>query len=179
LRAQKNLPLLIRAFARVTETVSARLLIVGSGREEESLRALIHELKLDERVALAGYRANPYAFLAKADLFASASLWEGMPNSLMEALALGVPVVATDCPSGPRELLAPQTRYDERLRAGSEDAEFGLLAAVDDEGALASSMQRLLEDDSLRAEYARKSLARAEAFAFPVILPQYARALGL
>ncbi len=105
LTRQKDFPTLLRAFARVAAGHPARLVILGEGAEREGLLALADELGIGGRVALPGFQSNPHAWVAPADLFVLSSRWEGSPNALTEAMALGVPVVATDCPSGPSELL--------------------------------------------------------------------------
>lgn len=105
LERQKDFPTLIRAFAQVRKGRPCRLVILGAGGGRARLEALIAELGIAADVDLPGFQSNPYPFLARADLFVLSSRWEGSPNVLTEALALGTPVVATDCPSGPRELL--------------------------------------------------------------------------
>jgi glycosyltransferase involved in cell wall biosynthesis len=179
LREQKNFSLLIRAFARVAAEMPCRLVIVGVGREEPRLRALVAELGLEQRVLFAGYTDNPYAYMAKADLFAAASLWEGMPNSLMEAMACGVPVIAADCPSGPRELLAPNTDYAKRLTSGLEQAQYGVLTAVNDEEALVAALRLMLSDPPLRQEYAGASRERSAAFEAKDAIDKYMEVLGI
>lgn len=105
LNRQKDFPTLLRAFHRLQADLPSRLLILGEGPERNRLESLVAELGLTERVALPGFSAEPYRELAGADAFALSSAWEGFGNVLVEALALRVPVVATDCPSGPREIL--------------------------------------------------------------------------
>lgn len=105
LSAQKDFATLIAAFAALLGAEDARLIILGEGEQRAELEALIARLKLQARVALPGFVANPYAYLSRARLFVLSSRWEGLPTVLIEALALGVPVVATDCQSGPREIL--------------------------------------------------------------------------
>ncbi len=105
LSPRKDFATLLHAFARINADLSFRLLILGEGQQRPALRALIQTLGMDHSVDLIGFQANPYAFLARADLFVLSSRWEGMPVALIEALGLGIPVVSTDCPSGPRELL--------------------------------------------------------------------------
>ncbi|HEY0446728.1 MAG TPA: glycosyltransferase [Allosphingosinicella sp.] len=102
---QKGFDVLIRALAALP--VPARLLIVGHGAraEVDALRDLAAASGVADRVDFLGYRANPFAVLARADLYVSASRWEGASNALLEALALGLPLVATDCPTGNREIL--------------------------------------------------------------------------
>ncbi len=105
LQRQKDFPTLIRAFARVRQVHPCRLVIIGEGQERPALTALIGQLGLANQVDLPGFQAQPLPFLARANLFVLSSAWEGSPNVLTEAMALGTPVVATNCPSGPAELL--------------------------------------------------------------------------
>ncbi len=153
LQRQKDFPTLIRAFAKLRAGRDCRLLILGEGSARPRLEALITELGLADQVALVGFQANPYAYLARADLFVLSSAWEGSPNVLTEALALGTPVVATDCPSGPAEVL--------------DGGRFGPLVAVGDAAALAAAMGATLDQPlpaaSLSAavsEYAQATSAR-------------------
>lgn len=101
----KDYPTLLRAYADSQLRHSHRLAIVGDGEERGRLEGVIRQLGIADRVLLPGALANPYRILAGASLLVLSSRWEGYPNVLLEALALGVPVVATDCPHGPRELL--------------------------------------------------------------------------
>ncbi len=102
---QKDFPTLIRAFARLRAERPCRLVILGEGGGRPKLEALVAELGLTGDVDLPGFQSNPFPFVARASLFVLSSAWEGSPNVLTEAMALGTPVVSTDCPSGPRELL--------------------------------------------------------------------------
>lgn len=120
-RPQKDFPTLIRAFARVRSERPCRLLILGDGPERPALEALIEDLDLVDDVELHGYTDNPYAFFSKSEAFVLSSRWEGLPTVLIEALACGTPVVATDCPNGPREILA-EGRYGHLLPVGDLDA---------------------------------------------------------
>jgi len=104
---QKDFATLIRAVARLA--VECRLVILGEGPARPRLEALAVELGIAERVDLPGYVDNPYPALRAADVFVLSSRWEGLPTVLIEALAFPVPIVATDCPSGPREILADGT----------------------------------------------------------------------
>ncbi len=132
LQRQKDFPTLIRAFARVRAGRTCRLVILGEGAERQRLESLITGLGLTASVDLPGFQANPYPLLARAALFALSSAWEGSPNVLTEAMALGVPVVSTDCPSGPSELL--------------DGGRYGSLVPVGDVDALAAAMTRTLDD---------------------------------
>jgi len=105
LTAAKDYPTLLRAYAASKLHHSHRLVIVGEGEERDELERLVFELGITERVLLAGALDNPFRVLAGAALLILSSRWEGYPNVLLEALALNVPVLATDCQHGPRELL--------------------------------------------------------------------------
>ncbi len=132
LTRQKDFPTLLKAFALVAEAMACRLLILGEGRDRGALTLLARELGIADRVALPGFSDNPYACMRKARLFVLSSAWEGSPNALTEALALGVPVVATDCPSGPREIL--------------DGGKVAPLVAVGDVSTLAAAMRQILTD---------------------------------
>jgi len=131
LQRQKDFPTLIRAFALVRQQRLCRLAIIGEGRGRPALEALVAELGIGAITDLPGFQTNPFPFIAAADLFVLSSAWEGSPNVLTEAMALGTPVVSTDCPSGPSELL--------------DEGRLGPLVRVGDVKALASAMLNTLE----------------------------------
>ena len=126
LTRQKDFPTLLRAFALVRRQQSCRLVILGEGGDRHKLEQLVHDLGIGDDVQLPGFVANPFRYIARARLFVLSSRWEGSPNSLTEAMALGTPVVSTDCPSGPRELLA--------------GGQYGPLVPIGDDQALAQAM---------------------------------------
>ncbi len=128
---RKDFETLIRAFARLRAERTCRLMIIGHGAARERLLALASALGVAEDVALPGYVADPYAYMAHADLFAFSSRWEGLGFVLIEALAVGTPVVSTDCPSGPREIL--------------DGGRYGRLVPVGDDAALAQAMTATLD----------------------------------
>jgi glycosyltransferase involved in cell wall biosynthesis len=130
LEQQKDFPNLIRAFAQVRQTRPARLVILGWGPDRPELDALIQKLGLEADVALLGYVENPYAYMARSSVFVLSSAWEGLPTVLIEAMALGIPVVSTDCESGPAEILA--------------HGKYGHLTPVGDSAALAESILQVL-----------------------------------
>ena len=102
---KKDFALLIRAFAKARGDTGARLIILGEGPERSALEELVSNLGVESCVAIPGFVDNPYAYLSRASLFVLSSQWEGLPTVLIEAMYCGVPVVSTDCPSGPREIL--------------------------------------------------------------------------
>jgi glycosyltransferase involved in cell wall biosynthesis len=103
---QKDFATLVRAFAEVRSRRPARLLIIGDGPGRPELERLVRDLGVGTDVDLPGFRPNPYAYMSRADVFVLSSRWEGLPGALIEALFCGVRVIATDCPSGPREVLS-------------------------------------------------------------------------
>ena len=105
LTEQKDFPTLLSAFALVRSQRHARLIILGDGSLRSDLQTQAEALGVAEDVALPGFQDNPWAWMKRTSVFALSSRWEGSPNTLTEAMGLGVPVVSTDCPSGPRELL--------------------------------------------------------------------------
>jgi len=128
---RKDFETLVRAFAQVRRLRPCRLLILGRGRRREALLELAARLRVGEDVDLPGFSGKPYAAMARARLFVLSSRWEGMPVVLIEALACHTPVVATDCPSGPREILG--------------DGEAGALLPVGDYSAMAAAIQSWLD----------------------------------
>ena len=131
LQRQKDFPTLIHAFGRLRAERDCRLMILGEGSARPRLESLVAELGLSASVALPGFQPNPYAYLARAALFVLSSAWEGSPNVLTEALALGIPAVSTDCPSGPSEIL--------------DGGRHGPLVPVGDVAALAAAMLETLD----------------------------------
>ena len=105
LEPQKNFSILIQAFSQVRQKYYCRLVILGQGSEQQKLNNLAVELGLENDVAMLGFVQNPYAYMAKASVFVLSSFVEGLPNVLIEAMALGTPVISTNCQSGPAEIL--------------------------------------------------------------------------
>lgn len=102
---QKNFESLIRAFAELRERRESRLIILGEGEERAKLEDLVEELKMQEYVSMPGFVSNPYSYMSRCDVFVLPSKWEGFPNVLVEAMACGAQVVASDCPGGTSEIL--------------------------------------------------------------------------
>jgi len=130
LTIQKAFDVLIRAFALVRKNHQVRLLILGEGEERKALESLIKGYGLEQDICLLGFVPNPYPYMAQAATFVLSSRWEGLPTVLVEAMCLGTPIISTDCPSGPREILA--------------DGKYGQLVPVDDPSALAAAITLVL-----------------------------------
>lgn len=135
---KKDYPTLLHAFARLRARRPARLIILGNGPKRRAIERLRTELALEDAVDLPGRTENPFAYLARASLYVLSSTFEGMPSALIEALACGCPAVATDCPSGPSEIL--------------DAGRYGRLAPVGEVGALAEAMEATLADPPPRAQ---------------------------
>lgn len=159
LEAQKDFPNLIRAFARVRQLRPVRLVILGWGPDRPQLEALIQELGLQEDVDLPGYVQNPYAYMARSSVFVLSSAWEGLPTVLIEALALGTPVVSTNCESGPDEILA--------------GGKYGHLTPVGDSDALADAILEVLAGKHKSIE-----LSWLEQFGLEMATQKYLSVLG-
>jgi len=126
LKAQKNHALLIKSFKRLLKETEVRLMILGTGELETQTRELIAQEGLTDKVLMPGHVLDPAPFYRSADLFVLSSDYEGFGNVIVEALACGTPVVSTDCPSGPAEIL--------------QDGRFGTLVPVGDDQALTKAM---------------------------------------
>ena len=160
LTAQKDYPTLIRAFARVRAVRAAHLVILGEGRQRGKLEKLAQKLNLNADIALPGHADNPFAWMSKAAVLVLSSAWEGLPGVVIEALACGCPVVSTDCPSGPREIL--------------QDGAIGPLAPVHDDHALAAAILNVLAAPPDRTVL----LNRAQDFAIDTGVDAYLRVLA-
>ncbi|ROR03091.1 glycosyltransferase [Desulfosoma caldarium] len=161
LRKAKDFPTLLKAFAIVVQTRPARLLILGRGHLRDKLMALARSLNIAPWTDFPGFVESPYSYLAHAQLFVLSSLWEGSPNVLIEALAMGTPVVATDCPSGPREIL--------------QDGRYGRLVPCGNPHAMAQAMLKSLENPP-QPSFLKEAVTR---YTFAASTHEYLRAFGL
>lgn len=127
---QKDFLTLIKAFGILRSHKLARLIILGEGEQRTELEAMINQLGIAESVSMPGFVDNPYAYMSRAIAFVLSSRWEGLPTALIEAMACGCPVIATDCPSGPSEIL--------------EAGKYGALVPVGNEIALSTAMLDIL-----------------------------------
>jgi len=160
LNSQKNYPLLMNAFSLLLEVRDARLIILGEGALREDLEGLARDLKISKKVDLPGFVNNPYAWFRKANLFVLSSDYEGLPGALIQAMACGTPVVSTDCPSGPSEIL--------------EAGKWGRLVPMNDKFALFMAMR-----DTLNEKINPEVLKRAQFFNVDNGLDGYQKILGL
>lgn len=159
LASQKNHHCLIEAAAPLLQEFDARLLIIGQGELEESLRQQATQLGVRDKVRLHGWCAKPYELLKGSSIFALSSRFEGFGNVIVEAMACGLPIVSTDCPSGPAEIL--------------ENGKYGLLCPNEDAVALRQHLRELLLRPELRAHYSGLSLQRARDYGVTNIAARY------
>ena len=163
LRKEKNQLLLVQAFFTL-KNLPCKLLIVGAGVMEEVLKQKVMDLGLMDKVIFLGFDKNPFKFVSRTDCFVLSSDVEGFPNVLIEALACGKPVISTDCSSGPRELLAPDSDLHHRAINNFEIGAYGILTPVKDVISLANAMKKMMDDEALRNSFAAKAAKRAEQF---------------
>lgn len=127
----KGFDMLMQAFAKVRAVMEAHLVILGEGEERTHLEGLVNQLRLTDSVWMPGFEINPFRYMRRADVFVLSSRREGLPNALIQAMACGCPVVSTNCPSGPEEIL--------------DGGRYGELVPVDDVEALADAIVRVLQ----------------------------------
>jgi glycosyltransferase involved in cell wall biosynthesis len=159
LTKQKGHEYLIRALNGVKARVRWRLLLIGGGEEESKLKDIARELGIAENIYFLGWQQNPYSLMARCDLFVLSSLWEGFPNVLLEAMALGLPVVATRCQSGPEEIL--------------DGGKYGMLVPPMNVPALGNAIISCGTDSARREMMSQKSLERAREFTLSKMVQNY------
>lgn len=159
LAPQKDFDTLIRAFARLREQTAARLIILGEGPLRGELESLAARLGIADDVAMPGFVRNPYSWMSRAAVFVLSSRWEGFPNVLVESMACGTPVVSTDCPSGPSEIL--------------ENGAWGPLVPMGDKNALAEAIASTLRNQL----HPRDLISRASKFSVAESTKQYLRVM--
>lgn len=147
---QKDFPTLLRAFAKMREKLEARLVIIGEGEDRPKLEELAKKLKIAKEVDMPGFVDNPYKYMKKADVFVLSSRWEGPGHVPIEAQALKTPVVATDCPTGPRDTLL--------------EGKAGLLVRVGDDKAMANAISQLLKDSRQAKQYVEIGYSNIDRF---------------
>lgn len=162
----KNPALAVRAFAASRAT--GRLILLGDGPDREALLALPEARALGDRLVLPGFVTNPHAVIARAGFLLSASNAEGFPNALVEALACGVPVVVTDCPSGPAEILAARPAGEGSFAEGRG----GLIVPVNDRAAMTAAIDAM-QDEALRGRLSAAGLERVRDFSVERAVARY------
>lgn len=170
----KRFDLLIRAYAQGNFAIP--LVILGDGPRLKDLEKLAGKLGVADRVLFTGFLANPYAVMACATVYVLCSELEGFPNSLLEAMGIGLPVIATNCHHGPAEIL------DETIMPainGVHQARYGVLVPTGDASALTQALQRVLTNPALQASLAQRAQQRASQFTLPATVARYAETIRL
>lgn len=171
---QKDHKCLIQAFRKVVDLhANVRLLILGEGPLQKELQELIRKLGLEQKVILCGFQTNPYKIVARSDCFILSSLYEGFPNTLAESLSLGIPAISTDCDSGAREILAPDTEISCKIKDSIEIGEYGILCPVGSCEQMAQAMETILNDSDLQKLYKKKSLERANQLSIDKMMEKW------
>ena len=176
---QKGYWHLIKAYKKLhDENKDTALIMVGM--IDEKVVNLIEKFNLEDSIVLTDRHPNPFSFIAKSDIYVLSSLFEGFPNSMTEAMVCALPIIAADCKSGPREILAPDTPID-TVCEDIEEAEFGIItkpleneeewkseALTEGEHHLYTAMKSMAEDKELREKYARLAKERSESFGYGI-----------
>ncbi len=157
--ACKDYPTLLRAFKLVIEKQPAHLVVLGSGPEKQKLIDFAKKINIFEYVAFLGFQENPYKYMAKASVFVLSSLQEGFGNVIIEAMASGVPVVSTNCPTGPGEII--------------EHMKNGILVPVNDEKTMATAMLKILNNPALAEEFSEEGGKKAKFFSVKKSVEEY------
>ena len=150
LEKEKNLSSLLGAFSIARRQEKLKLIIIGDGNEKERLKGLAHELGIERDVIFLGHQSNPFKFIKKSDIFVHTCLFEGFANAIIEAMACRIPVVAIDCPYGPRDIITHE--------------ENGFLVPMNNQEALVNTLLLLARDAELRNAVGRKGFTRAADF---------------
>jgi len=185
---------LVRSFKKVVEKYpNAKLIILGEGKLKEKLQELINKLNLQNNVYLLGRQKNPYKFLKHSDCFVFSSLWEGFPNTIIEALSLNLPIISTDCKTGPREILCPELNIDDKVNYPYY-GKYSILTKhfpkvfiwesldkkplIEEEKMLADLMIKMIEDEGLRKKYSN-GLERAKDFDTEKIIKEWEKVIKM
>lgn len=159
LSKQKGYPYLFKALKIVKNELPSKLVILGKGENKKYLEDLVKDLGILEDVIFLGFQSNPYKCIANADLFVLSSLWEGFPNALIEAMACETPVISTDCPSGPKEIITSGVN--------------GILVPTRNPKALASAILKVLMDKDLSIKFTIAGKNRVNDFEVKRIVGKY------
>jgi glycosyltransferase involved in cell wall biosynthesis len=150
LEKEKNLSFLISAFAKIRDAGAFKLMIIGDGNEKSSLQNSVMKLGLEDDVIFMGYQENPHAIIRQSDIFVHTCLFEGFANAIIEAMACRVPVVAVDCPYGPRDIIT--------------NGKNGFLISMDDQQEFVDTILKLESDNALRETIGKNGYQRALDF---------------
>ena len=163
LTKQKGQWILLEAFAKLNNP-EYNLIILGVGEKEEELKQLSKTLKIADKVYFLGFKSNPFKYLYNSDIFVLSSLWEGFGNVIVEAMRCELPIVSSDCPSGPREIISP----NDDKKFGK--CEYGVLVKVDDSEALKNGIIECIDS---KEYYKRQSIKRSYEYSKEKIVDKF------
>lgn len=172
LEPQKNHALLLKAFSRLSNK-NTRLIILGKGVLLNSLEKLSAELGINGRVSFEGFQKDIRSYLYNSDCFVFSSDYEGLGNVIIEALQAGLPVISTDCPYGPREILSPESDTDTLVKNDIDISAYGILTPVGNDECLTLAMQKIIDDTALRDKYKELAIPRSLDFDIKEISKKY------
>ena len=161
LTKQKDHITLLKAFNKIHSNIDCNLYIIGEGSERRNLEKFIKNNNIDNKVKLLGYQNNPWKFLSKSNLFVLSSIWEGFGNVIVESMLIGIPVISSDCPSGPREIL--------------NNGKSGKLFQVGDYNHLANIIKEIISSDN--SELINYAKLRSKDFTIEKITQEYQKVL--
>lgn len=171
-RTQKNHHLLIESFAKIKH-LDVELWLLGKGPLENDIRSQIKELQLSDKIKLLGFHKNPYQFMKKADCMVMSSDFEGLPNVLIEGMACGLPIVSTDCLSGPREVIAPLSDFNVKLSNTIEIGKYGILTPIKDSDQLAKAMDEIVSNKELYESLKVDLDKGIQAYNIPIVVAEF------
>jgi glycosyltransferase involved in cell wall biosynthesis len=173
LTKQKGQQLLLEAFKDIKKKVKdAKLVILGQGDLEKSLKNLSKKMDIDKDIYFLGWQKNPFKFLLRSKVFVLSSLWEGLPYALMEAMACSLPIVSFDCRSGPREILSPETDFSIEAK-DIEYSKYGILVKSGDTNLLSQAVIKVLSSKNLQKKLKEDSKKRALDFDIKNIIKEW------
>jgi N-acetylgalactosamine-N,N'-diacetylbacillosaminyl-diphospho-undecaprenol 4-alpha-N-acetylgalactosaminyltransferase len=175
----KKIDVLLKAFSIVKQNnQQLELLILGDGENMASLKSLAEELEISDTVHFLGFSSNPFKYISRSDLFVLSSETEGLPNAVIEALICKTPILSTDCPTGPREILAPDSDYNLQLTDKYEIAEYGMLVPINNVEILANAIVYFFENYEMLKQRTEPGFLYAQKFAAETIIKQYKHILS-
>lgn len=160
---QKDFTTLIKAYSKICNEVEENLYIIGDGRHREQLESLTKDLKIENRVKFLGFRTNPYPYLKRANLFVHSSKFEGLPTVIIEAMILKKMIIATDCPTGPSELL--------------NNGKNGILVEIGNIDEMADNMKKVLLNEEVQKEYLKNSEEKLKEFDAKLVMREFEKIL--
>jgi len=170
----KNHKLLIKAFNELD--IDAELWLIGDGYLREDLEKRVKDLGLVDKIKFLGRQKDVFKFLKEADCFVFSSNYEGFPNVLLEALSCNLPIISTDCPSGPREILSPNSDILKQTE-DIEIVEYGILTKVGSVESMKKAMKLIYENNKLRYNFKNKSQNRLKEFKVSKIIKEWERVI--